>query len=170
MRASISDPVAGQRHELDSSTMTARTSQVRKAPASSSATGTRAARPGGPAPATHAGRNGSTLTRTDLGTQVINGVAATGRQETEVIPAGKIGNAQAITIVRTTWMSTELHVPVQIKVVDPQHGNSDMELTNIAQAEPSASLFVVPAGYTEKTAGRGGRGAGFRSGGHGSPQ
>ncbi len=44
VRASISDPVAGQRHELDSSSMTARTTKVRPAPASSSATGTRAAR------------------------------------------------------------------------------------------------------------------------------
>ena len=110
-------------------------------------------------PATRTGRNGSTITTVELGTQVVNGVAATGRQVTEVIPAGRIGNAQAITIVRTTWMSTELHLPVQIKVVDPQHGNSDMELTNIVQTEPSSTLFVVPAGYTEKTGGRGGRGA-----------
>ena len=34
-----------------------------------------------------------------------------------------------------------------------------MELTNIAQTEPSASLFVVPAGYTV-TQGGGGRGPG----------
>jgi len=160
IRAFISDPVAGQTHELDSSTMTARTSQVRKAAAGAAHSG--AARTPRATPATRTGRNGATITTVDLGTQVVNGVAATGRQETEVIPAGKIGNAQAITIVRTTWMSTELHVPVQIKVVDPQRGNSEMELTNIAQAEPSATLFVVPAGYTEKTMTRGGRGGGPR--------
>jgi hypothetical protein len=32
-----------------------------------------------------------------------------------------------------------------------------MDLTNIIQAEPSASLFVVPAGYTLKTGGGPGR-------------
>ena len=68
------------------------------------------------------------------------------------------------------WISTELKVPVQIKSSDPRFGSTDMELTNIAQAEPSASLFVVPAGYTVKTGGRGPGGpgpAGFRGG---SPQ
>jgi hypothetical protein len=154
-RTTISDSVAGQMHVLDSATMTARTNKARKTvsrPAVARAPRT--------TQATRTDPNGATITRVDLGTQVVNGVAATGTQETRVIPAGAIGNAQAITTVRTTWISTELHIPVQIKVVDPQRGNSDMELTNIAQAEPSASLFVVPAGYTEKAAARGGRGAG----------
>jgi hypothetical protein len=95
---------------------------------------------------------------TSLGTQVINGVSATGTQLTETIPAGAIGNAQAIQVVRITWISTDLKVPVEIKTTDPRFGNTDMELTNVAQTEPSASLFVVPAGYTIQQGG--GRGPG----------
>ena len=102
---------------------------------------------------------------------MINGVSATGTQITETIPAGAIGNAQAIQVVRITWISTELKVPVQIKTTDPRFGNTDMELTNIVQAEPSASLFVVPAGYTTQQGG--GRGPGGtprrRAPGAGSP-
>jgi hypothetical protein len=54
-------------------------------------------------------------------------------------------------------------VPVQIKTSDPRNGTSDMELTNIAQSEPSPSLFVVPAGYTVQQGG--GRGPGGPRGG-----
>src|ERR1019366_9871871 len=91
------------------------------------------------------------------GTQVVNGVAATGTQITETIPAGAIGNAQPIQIVRATWISSELKVPVQIRSSDPRFGSTDMELTSIVQAEPSASLFVVPAGYTVQQRGGGGQ-------------
>jgi outer membrane lipoprotein-sorting protein len=135
----IFDPVAGYQYRLDSSTMVARQTALPPARPADSTPRTPPSRPN--------------MTTTDLGTQVINGVAAKGTQLTETIPAGAIGNAQAIQIVRVTWVSTELKVPVQIKTNDPRNGTSDMELTNIAQAEPSASLFVVPAGYTVKQGG-----------------
>lgn len=166
----ISDPVAGQMHVLDSSTMTSRTSRIPKAnsaarpgrgnsqvrTASPSAAGTATA-------GTRTGRNGAAITRTELGSQLKNGVLATGSRETEVIPAGKLGNSQPITVVRETWHSADLKRAVEVKVSDPQHGNSTTELTNVVQGEPSASLFAVPSGYTEKGGGRGGRGA-FRGG------
>jgi hypothetical protein len=148
----IFDPVAGNRYTLDSSTMTAHQSGLppfarRPDPRGSS----RPAPPSSP-----------NVVQTSLGTAVINGVSATGTQITETIPAGAIGNAQAIQIVRTTWVSTELKVPVQIKTTDPRFGTTDMELTNITQAEPSASLFVVPAGYTLQSGGGRGPGGGPR--------
>jgi hypothetical protein len=143
----IFDPVAGDRYVLDSSTMTARQSML---PNFRGRPDTRPAPPARP-----------NETTTSLGTQVINGVQATGTQLTETIPAGAIGNAQAIQVVRITWISTELKVPVEIKTSDPRFGNTDMELTNIVQAEPSASLFVVPAGYTIQQGG--GRGPGGSS-------
>lgn len=137
----IFDPVAGYEYQLDSSTMVARQNALPPAPPAGATRPTPQARPD--------------VTTTDLGTQVINGVAAKGTQLTETIPAGAIGNAQAIQVVRVTWVSTELKVPVQIKTNDPRNGTSDMELTNIAQTEPNASLFVVPAGYTVQSRGRG---------------
>lgn len=154
----IFDPVAGYRYVLDSSTMTARQSPV---PTSSGTTTppTRPARPARP-----------NVTTTDLGQSTINGELSKGTQVTETIPAGAIGNAQAIQVVRINWVSTELNVPVEIKTVDPRSGSRDMELTNIVHSEPSASLFVVPAGYTVKQGGgRGGPGGGPRPNGRRGP-
>jgi hypothetical protein len=152
----IVDPVANTRTVLNSSTMTATQSTF---------TGGRHLRGGGPPPDAPARPNGPQRTNTSLGSQSINGVAATGTQTTEVIPAGAIGNAQAITITRTVWISDALKVPVQIKSSDPRFGTMDMELTNITTSEPNASLFVTPAGYTVKQAAQGGGPAGqFRPG------
>jgi hypothetical protein len=88
---------------------------------------------------------------TNLGTQTINGVSATGTEVTTTIAAGTFGNSAAIQSVRTTWVSTALQVPVQVTVTDPRLGNSTMNLTNIVQAQPDESLFQVPAGYTVTT-------------------
>jgi len=87
----------------------------------------------------------------DLGTQTINGLVATGTRVTETVPAGAIGNQQPIQIVRETWISTALKVPVQIKTTDPRFGNTTMQLTGVVQAEPDPSLFQVPADYTVTT-------------------
>jgi hypothetical protein len=153
----IFDPVAGNHYVLDSSTMTARQSRLPKSMGTPAAARTTPRRTPPSRP---------NVTTTDLGTQVVNGVSAKGTQLTEIIPAGAIGNAQAIQVVRITWISTELHVPVQIKTIDPRYGNTDMELTNVAQSEPAASLFVVPTGYTVQQGGGrgpgGSRGAGRR--------
>jgi hypothetical protein len=171
----ISDPVAGVRHVLDSSTMTSHSSRIPMARAGSTGGGrgnpqARSATPsatGTAASAVRPGRGGAAITRTELGSQVKNGVLAAGTRETEVIPAGsRMGNAQAMTVVRETWYSTELKRAVEIKISDPQRGNSTTELTNLIQGEPSASLFSVPSGYTEKA---GGRGA-FARGGPGARQ
>ena len=154
----IFDSVAGFRYTLDSSTMTATQTPLPKytpPPAPPAPPATPPARP----------NRFGLFTTTSLGTQVINGVAATGTQVTETIPTGAIGNAQPIQIVRITWISNDLKVPVQIKAADPRFGSTDMELTGIAQAEPNPSLFVVPAGYTVQQRGGGQRGAG--SGGTG---
>jgi hypothetical protein len=140
---SIFDPVAGFSYRLDSATMIATQMAL---PPQRTSTRTPPANPN--------------VTTTSLGTQTVNGVSATGTQVTRTIPAGTIGNAQAISVVRITWVSTALQVPVEIKTTDPMLGSSDMELTNIVQSEPKAALFVVPAGYTVKTAGAGRQGGG----------
>ena len=154
----IFDPVAGFRYVLDSANMTALQTPLPKLPANATPREPRTP-PANPTP----NPNRPVVTTTSLGTQVINGVAATGTQVTQTIPAGAIGNAQPIQVVRITWISNDLKVPVQIRSSDPRFGSSDMELTNIVQAEPNPLLFVVPAGYTTRQAGRGARpqGQGF---------
>jgi hypothetical protein len=145
----IFDPVAGYRYRLDSATMIANQMAL---PPKRVSSGTRPTPPANP-----------NVTTTSLGTQVVNGVSATGTQITMTIPAAAIGNAQAISVVRVSWVSTALQVPVQIKTSDPRFGSSDMELTSIVQTEPAGTLFTVPAGYTVKTGGH--PGAGDRKGG-----
>jgi hypothetical protein len=136
--------VAGFRYELNSSTMIAVRSPLPKGRP-----------PAGEATRPRALEDRPNVTSATLGTAAVNGVSATGTQITDTIPAGAIGNAQPIQTVRATWISSELKVPVQMKSSDPRFGTSDMELTNIVQAEPNASLFVVPSGYTVKEGGHG---------------
>ncbi len=153
----IMDPVAGYRYLLNSSTSTAVQLPLPKASGTAS---------GPPAPPQ---RPGVTITTTDLTSpSSVNGVAVTGKEVTETIGAGAIGNTNPITVTRVSYVSTELQVPVQIKTSDPRFGSSDFELTNISMGEPAASLFTVPSNYTVTTGrpgafGRGpGAGPGFR--------
>lgn len=87
-----------------------------------------------------------TLT-TDLGSRNINGLNATGTRVTLTIPAGAIGNNQPIPVIRETWVSTDLKVPLLITSSDPRFGNSTMQLTNIVRSEPDPALFSIPADY-----------------------
>jgi hypothetical protein len=50
-----------------------------------------------------------------------------------------------------------------VKTSDPRFGTTTMQLTNVVRAEPDATLFQVPAGYTV-TQGRGRRGASAQPG------
>ena len=152
----ISDPVGGRRHVLDSSTMTVRTSRILKMNAAAPRGGRGNGQALSATPETRTGRGGAAITRTELGTQLKSGASATGTRETEVIPVGRIGNSQPITVTRETWYSTELKRAVEIRVADPQRGNSTTTLNNLVMGEPSASLFEVPAGYTAAKGGRGG--------------
>lgn len=85
-----------------------------------------------------------------LGSQVIEGVQADGTRRTMTIPAGRIGNDKPIQIVTERWYSNQLQAVVLSKRSDPRVGETIYRLTNISQAEPAATLFQVPAGYTVK--------------------
>ncbi len=86
--------------------------------------------------------------REELGTQNIEGVAATGTRTTTTIAAGAIGNLQPIKIVSEQWFSADLQVLVLTKYSDPRTGETTYRLANIVRAEPDRSLFTVPADYT----------------------
>jgi hypothetical protein len=82
-----------------------------------------------------------------LGTKDIEGVKAEGQQSVWTIPAGKIGNKNAIDITRETWSSPDLHVTVYSRYNDPRAGESIYRLVGIKRAEPAADLFKLPEGY-----------------------
>jgi hypothetical protein len=84
----------------------------------------------------------------NLGTRQIEGVKATGRRRTTVIPAGRIGNDRPIQIVEEQWDAPELNMVVLSRFSDPRTGVVEYRLTNINRAEPSADLFTMPADYT----------------------
>ena len=93
-------------------------------------------------------QDSANIVKEDLGTQAVNGFPATGTRVTRTIPAGAVGNEQAIQIVRESWVSTDLKLPVMTKITDPRFGTTVTQLTNITRAEPDAALFQTPAGYT----------------------
>jgi hypothetical protein len=91
--------------------------------------------------------------KTPLEHKTIEGVAVDGRKTTTVIPAGRIGNEQPITITSEEWRSPELNILVLTKHSDPRSGDSSYRLVNIIRAEPDRSLFMVPPDYTVKETG-----------------
>ena len=144
----IVDPVAGYRYLLNSSNMTAVQMPI-PVHSSSTTSGTPPARPSPP--------NGAQVSTVNLGTQTINSVTATGTQTTETIPAGAIGNAQAITIVRTSWISTDLKVPVGGQIERSAFRFEPIWSSRISRSpHPIHRLYGSPS-YTVKTAGAGPR-------------
>jgi hypothetical protein len=86
-------------------------------------------------------------TTEDLGSQTMEGVFVTGVRTTRTIPAGQIGNDKPISVVTEVWTSPDLKTIVYSKRSDPRMGELTFQLTNIARAEPDASLFTVPADF-----------------------
>jgi hypothetical protein len=136
----ISDPVAQVVRRLNPQNKTASEMAIRQP-----AAGTPGARMAGGQGLRQSAAN---VVKEDLGTQTLDGLTATGTRVTRTIPAGAMGNAQPIQIVRETWVSSDLKVPVMVKTSDPRFGTTTTQLTNIARNEPDASLFQTPAGYT----------------------
>jgi len=144
-RISIYDPVAGYSHMLNPQSMTAVSTAI---PAGQGKRAEDMNGWGGRQRGQGHRPNAPQTTKEELGTQTINGISASGIRTTMTIPAGAVGNAQPIQTVREVWTSTDLKVPLSIKTTDPRFGTTVMQLTNITQGEPDASLFKVPAGYT----------------------
>ncbi len=151
-RIAIFDPVAGYAYELNQTTKTATRRAIHVPSGNASARGT------GPWKSSE-----PSAVKTDLGTSMVSGVAATGTMTTRTIPAGAIGNTNPLISTSETWYSTELQTVVASKHSDPRAGQMSYSLTNIVRTEPSAALFQVPAGYTVTDAPKG-RGAFGRAG------
>jgi TonB family protein len=94
--------------------------------------------------------NSTAVKKESLGKQMMEGVEVEGTRLTRSIPAGEIGNEKQIDIVTEIWRSPELQVDVSRRTTDPRSGESVYKLTNIVRAEPDASLFKLPEGYTVK--------------------
>jgi hypothetical protein len=89
-------------------------------------------------------------TTKDLGTRQIEGVKAEGKLRSYEIPAGEVGNRNAIAVSDESWYSPELQVTLLTKHSDPRVGESSYRLTGIRREEPDSALFAVPSDYTVK--------------------
>ncbi len=86
----------------------------------------------------------------DLGTREIDGVKAQGKLRSYEIPAGEIGNRNAIVVSTETWYAPELQVTLSSKHSDPRSGERSYRLASLKREEPPAALFQVPADYKVK--------------------
>lgn len=150
----ISDPVAGADYALNVSNKTA-TRSARMRPAAAQRDGG-----GGFEPRMGRGRGGNdpNVKTESLGRQLIEGVPADGTRTTMTIPAGRIGNEQALQIINETWYSPELQTTILSKRTDPRSGETTFKLTNISRAEPPRTLFDVPVDFKVSDVARPGRG------------
>lgn len=84
----------------------------------------------------------------DLGVKDIDGLSAQGHRTVTMIPTGQAGNDRPIEIIDERWESLELKVLLRSLHRDPRTGDIEYALTKISRAEPPASMFTVPSGYT----------------------
>ena len=115
---------------------------------------------------------GKNFATADLGSKTIDGVLATGKRFTHTIPANTIGNSAPIVTSHENWFSQDLKVELSGLDVNPFRGTDTMTVSGLTKAEPAASLFKVPEGYTVEAArehGFGRRGPGG-PGGFGGPR
>ncbi len=82
-----------------------------------------------------------------LGTEMKEGVNATGERRTETIAAGQIGNDRPIQVVNEHWYSPDLQMDIMTTHIDPRSGEDTMRVINIQRGEPDPSLFAPSAGY-----------------------
>jgi hypothetical protein len=81
---------------------------------------------------------------THLGMRDFDGVKAEGKSTVWTIPAGEIGNRNAINITSETWYSPDLQVTVMSRYNDPRTGESVYRLAGIQRSEPAPDLFKAP--------------------------
>jgi hypothetical protein len=92
------------------------------------------------------------ITTDDLAAQTIEGLEATGKRTTTIVPVGRSGNSAPITKTHEVWTSSELQLVVKQKWTDPRLGERTVELKNISRANPDPALFRPPTGYETKNA------------------
>lgn len=82
-----------------------------------------------------------------LPAQTVDGVTVEGVRTTTVIAEGAEGNDRPMTVVRETWFSPYLNLPLLAKISDPRSGETTSRITNVDTSEPSPLLFQPPVDY-----------------------
>jgi hypothetical protein len=83
-----------------------------------------------------------------MGTKLVAGLMAEGTRTTMTIPAGALGNVNAIEVVTVRWFSPDLRIVLSSHRTDPLSGDVVFTVVNLVRGEPPADLFEVPADFT----------------------
>lgn len=148
----IHDPVAGFAYILDAQNHLAYRFALRVLGPSSASIASAAAATVSPAlpqartEQTHS-TNAHEETTEQLPPQTVDGVTVGGTRTTTVIPEGTEGNDRPITVVRETWFSPYIGLPLLAKISDPRSGETTSRITNVDTSEPSPLLFQPPVDY-----------------------
>ncbi len=67
----------------------------------------------------------------------------------ETIPAGSMGNNRPIETLHERFFAPDMKMTVYSKRSDPRSGEFVYRMTDIKRSEPDASLFRIPAGFSE---------------------
>jgi hypothetical protein len=78
------------------------------------------------------------ITTEDLGTQVMQGLEASGKRTTTIVPVGRT--------------SADLRLVVKQEWNDPRSGKGTVVLEKLSRTDPDPALFRVPPGYEVKNA------------------
>ena len=89
-------------------------------------------------------------TSENLGTQIIEGIAAAGGRVVTTLEAGAARNDHEVAVTDERWASKELRVLVLEKLLDPRYGDTISRLTHLSLVEPDPALFMPPADYAFK--------------------
>jgi hypothetical protein len=81
-----------------------------------------------------------------LGTQVIEGLVASGRRTVTRLPPGTDG--RPVEIADERWESSDLRIALIERHRDSRSAVFEHRLTNIRRTEPDRQLFAIPAAYT----------------------
>lgn len=88
----------------------------------------------------------------DLGTVMLQGLPVTDVRTTTIVPVGRAGNDAPITKMREVWTSPDLKLVMKQQMNDPRTGELTVEFEDFSRADPDATLFHAPKGYTVKNA------------------
>jgi len=150
----IYDPVAGYSYTLDTEKHIAHRITVptpSEAPRRVRTEGTlvpmTGSRPGTGKPAPSSLQNRQ-IKHESLGTDVIDGLTATGTRTSITTAVGVEGNDRPLTRVCDHWTSEELKITLLSKCSDPRSGSSVIRAQNVERTEPDPLLFQIPPDYT----------------------
>ena len=86
-------------------------------------------------------------TRTEMGTDTMQGLLVTGVRVIQTYPTGVLGNDRPLSIVTESWYSAELRINLLTKRIDPRYGEQTVRVTQLDRQEPDTALFTIGDEY-----------------------